>query len=62
MTLSDESLLGIQKLLVKAYDAGYNSGFDEGENALQDTMVYELEQEYKKGWNDGYAEARDKYK
>ena len=27
LMLSDESLLGIQKLLVKAYDAGYNSEF-----------------------------------
>ena len=59
--LSDESLLGIQKLLVKAYDAGYNSGFDEGETALQNTTAYELEQEYKKGWNDGYDEARDEH-
>ena len=29
LVLSDESLLGIQRLLVKAYDAGYNSGFDD---------------------------------
>ena len=62
LMLSDESLLGIQKLLVKAYDAGYNSGFDEGETALQNTTAYELEQEYRKGWNDGYDEARDEYR
>lgn len=62
LMLSDESLLGIQKLLVKAYDAGYNSGFDEGETALQNTTAYELEQEYRKGWNDGYSEARDEYR
>ena len=62
LMLSDESILGIQKLLVKAYDAGYNSGFDEGETALQNTTAYELEQEYKKGWNDGYSEARDEYR
>lgn len=62
LMLSDESLLGIQKLLVKAYDAGYNSGFDEGEAALQNTTAYELEQEYRKGWNDGYDEARDEYR
>ena len=61
LMLSDESLLGIQKLLVKAYDAGYNSGFDEGETALQNTTAYELEQEYKNGYNDGYADARDEY-
>lgn len=29
LMLSDESLLGIQKLLVKAYATGYNSGFDD---------------------------------
>ena len=62
LMLSDESLLGIQKLLVKAYDAGYNSGFDEGETALQNTTAYELEREYKKGYNYGYAEARDEYR
>ena len=62
LVLSDESLLDIQKLLVKAYDAGYNSGFDEGETALQNTTTYELEQEYRKGWNDGYDEARDAYR
>lgn len=62
LMLSDESLLDLQKLLVKAYDAGYNSGFDQGESALQDTTAYELEQEYRKGWNDGYAEARDEYR
>ena len=62
LMLSDESILGIQKLLVKAYDAGYNSGFDQGESALQDTTAYELEREYKKGYNDGYAEARDEYR
>ena len=62
LLLSDESLLDLQRLLVKAYDAGYNSGFDEGETALQNTTAYELEQEYRKGWNDGYAEARDEYR
>ena len=61
LMLSDESLLDLQKLLLKAYDAGYNSGFDEGETALQNTTAYELEQEYRKGWNDGYDEARDEY-
>ena len=61
LMLSDESILDLQKLLVKAYDAGYNSGFDQGESALQDTTAYELEQEYRKGWNDGYDEARDEY-
>ena len=59
--LSDESLLDLQKLLVKAYDAEYNSGFDEGEAVMQGTTAYELEQEYRKGWNDGYDEARDEY-
>ena len=59
LMLSDESLLGIQKLLVKAYDAGYNSGFDEGEAVMQNTTAYELEQEYKNGYNDGYADTRD---
>ena len=34
LMLSDESLLDLQKLLVKAYDAGYNSGFDEGEAVM----------------------------
>lgn len=62
LMLSDESLLGIQKLLVKAYDAGYNSGFDESETALQNTIEYKLEQEYLKGWSDGYSEARDEYR
>ena len=62
LMLSDESLLGIQKLLVKAYDAGYNSGFDEGEAVMQDTLAFELEREYKKGYNYGYAEARDEYR
>ena len=62
LMLSDESLLGIQKLLVKAYDAGYNLGFDEGETALQNTIEYKLEQEYQKGWSDGYSEARDEYR
>ena len=62
LVLSDESLLDLQKLLVKAYDAGYNSGFDEGETALQNTTAYELEQEYRKGWNDGYDDARDEYR
>lgn len=61
LVLSDESLLDLQKLLVKAYDAEYNSGFDEGETALQNTTAYELEQEYQNGWNDGYADARDEY-
>lgn len=61
LVLSDESLLDLQKVLLKAYDAGYNSGLDEGENALQDTMEHEFEQEYIKGWNDGYADARDEY-
>ena len=28
LMLSDESILDLQKVLVKAYDAGYNSGFD----------------------------------
>lgn len=42
LVLSDESLLDLQKVLLKAYDAGYNSGFDEGENALQDTMEHEF--------------------
>lgn len=62
LMLSDESLLDLQKVLLKAYDAGYNSGFDEGETALQNTTAYELEQEYRKGWNDGYDEARDEYR
>ena len=62
LVLSDESLLDLQRLLLKAYDAGYNSGFDEGETALQNTIAYELEQEYRKGWNDGYDEARDEYR
>lgn len=62
LVLSDESLLDLQKLLARAYDAGYNSGFDEGETALQNTTAYELEQEYRKGWNDGYDEARDEYR
>ena len=62
LMLSDESLLGIQKLLVKAYYAGYNSGFDEGEAVMQDTLAFELEREYKKGYNDGYDEARDEYR
>ena len=61
LMLSDESLLDLQKVLLKAYDAGYNSGYDEGETALQNTTAYELEQEYRKGWNDGYDEARDEY-
>ena len=61
LVLSDESLLGIQKLLVKAYDAGYNSGFDEGETVMQNTTAYKLEQEYRKGWDDGYDYAKDKY-
>ena len=61
LMISDESILDLQKLLVKAYDSGYNSGFDQGESALQDTTAYELEQEYRKGWNDGYDEARDEY-
>ena len=61
LMLSDESILDLQKVLVKAYDAGYNSGFDEGETALQNTTAYELEQEYRKGWNDGYADAMDEY-
>ena len=60
--LSNESLLDLQKLLVNAYDTGYSSGFDEGEAALQNTTAYELEQEYRKGWNDGYEEARDEYR
>ena len=62
LVLSDESLLDLQKLLVKAYDAGYNSGFDEGEAVMQDTLAFELEREYKKGYNDGYDEARDEYR
>ena len=62
LMLSDESILDLQKLLVKAYDAGYNSGFDEGEAVMQDTLAFELEREYKKGWNDGYDEARDEYR
>ena len=62
LMLSDESLLGIQKLLVKAYDAGYNSGFDEGEAVMQDTLAFELEREYKKGYNDGYDDAKDEYR
>lgn len=28
--VNDAALVELQKLLVKAYDAGYNSGFDEG--------------------------------
>ncbi len=60
--VNDAALVELQKLLVKAYDAGYNSGFDEGETALQNTTAYELEQEYQKGWNDGYDEARDEYR
>ena len=62
LVLSDESLLDLQKLLVKAYDAGYNSGFDQGEAVMQDTLAFELEREYKKGYNDDYAEARDEYR
>ena len=62
LMLSNESILDLQKLLVKAYDAGYNSGFDEGEAVMQDTLAFELEREYKKGYNDGYAEARDEYR
>ena len=62
LVLSDESLLDLQKVLLKAHDAGYNSGFDEGETALQNTTAYELEQEYQKGWNGGYDEARDEYR
>ena len=62
LMLSDESILDLQKVLVKAYDAGYNSGFDEGEAVMQDTLAFELEREYKKGYNDGYAEARDEYR
>ena len=62
LMLSNESILDLQKLLVKAYDAGYNSGFDEGEAVMQDTLAFELEREYKKGWNDGYDEARDEYR
>lgn len=61
LVLSDESLLDLQKVLLKAYDAGYNSGFDEGETALQNITAYELEQEYRKGWNDDHYEARDEY-
>ena len=61
LMLSDESVLDLQKLLVKAYDTGYSAGYDEGETALQNTTAYELEQEYRKGWNDGYDEARDEY-
>ena len=60
--VNDAALVELQKLLVKAYDAGYSSGFDEGEAALQNTTAYELEQEYRKGWNDGYEEARDEYR
>ena len=59
--LSDESLLDIQRLLLKAYDAGYNSGFNEGEAVMQDTLAFELEQEYRKGWNDGYDEAKGEH-
>ena len=62
LMLSDESLLGIQKLLVKAYDAGYNSGFDEGGAVMQDALAFEFELKYKKCWNDGYAKARDEYR
>ena len=62
LTLSDESLLDLQKVLLKAYDSGYNSGFDEGEAVMQDTLAFEFEQEYRKGWNDGYDEARDEYR
>ena len=62
LMLSDESLLGIQKLLVKAYDAGYNSGFDEGGAVMQDALAFEFELKYKKCWNDGYDEARDEYR
>jgi hypothetical protein len=62
LVLSDESLLDLQKLLVKAYDTGYNSGFNEGEAVMQDTLAFEFEQEYKKGWSDDYAEARDEYR
>ena len=62
LVLSDESLIDLQKVLVKAYDAGYNSGFDEGETALQNTTAYELEREYKKGYNDGYDDAKDEYR
>ena len=62
LVLSDESLIDLQKVLLKAYDAGYNSGFDEGETALQNTIEYKLEQEYRKGWDDGYSEARDEYR
>ena len=62
LMLSNESILDLQKLLVKAYDAGYNSGFDEGEAVMQDTLAFELEREYKKGYNDGYDEARDEYR
>lgn len=62
LVLSDESLLDLQKVLLKAYDAGYNSGFDEGETVMQDTLAFELEKEYRKGWNDGYDESRDEYR
>ena len=62
LMLSDESILDLQKVLVKAYDAGYNSWFYEGEAVMQDTLAFELEREYKKGYNDGYAEARDEYR
>ena len=60
--VNDAALVELQKLLIKAYDAGYSSRFDEGEAALQNTTEYELEQEYRKGWNDGYDEARDEYR
>lgn len=43
LMLSDESILDLQKVLLRAYDTGYNLGFDEGETALQNTTAYELE-------------------
>ena len=35
LMLSDKSLLGIQKLLVKAYDAGYSAGFNDARDEYQ---------------------------
>ena len=46
--VNDAALVELQKLLVKA--------------AQQDTTEHKLEREYKKGYNDGYAEARDEYR
>lgn len=50
LVLSDESLLDLQKLLIKAYDTAYHKGYEDGEESGYETGR-------SSGYDDGYAAA-----